>query len=204
MKLSCPAAALLESLGFGFFSLPLCNYFPHSLKSCWNGNSKNMYPESSPHVLALWNTTAGISCCVLQEAAALCGKPGTVEGSGIANSDGKAALVGRLCSRASPHRQGIDVKPGTRTSRCRRKRQPSVGAAEVRQGGWGNSALLRPWWPGGLGKPRSDSLLAVFESVTRVQVCKAVATGLTRDFGLSLSHSLPITWGQGAAWQEAY
>lgn len=31
-----------------------------------------MCPESSPHVLALWNTTTGISCCVLQELVSLC------------------------------------------------------------------------------------------------------------------------------------
>lgn len=48
--------------GLVLFFPPLCNCFPHSLKSCRNGKSTNMHPRNSPHVLALGHSTTGISC----------------------------------------------------------------------------------------------------------------------------------------------
>lgn len=58
-------------------------------------------------------------------------KPGTVEGLGIGNGHGKAALTGRFCHWASPQSPGIGVNPGMGSSWCCRQWWLSVSAPGV-------------------------------------------------------------------------
>lgn len=187
MKLSCPGSAVLESLGLGWvFFLPLCNYFPHSLKSCWNRNSKNMYPESSPHVLALWNTTTGISCCVLQEPAALCRERGPWRAGVLRTAREKLRSWGDPGVKAVPTGKGWRSTQGGGPPGA----AENSGCEGLPCAGWSISDLLHPWWSWwALGKPRSNSLLAVLERVTQVQICKAVGTDL---MGENLCDLLPV------------
>lgn len=177
MKFSCLAAAAWERLGFGFVFLPLCNYFPHSLKSCWNGRSTNMYPGSSPHVLALGDTTTGISCCVLEEPDNLCRNQGLWGAWELGTAMEKLLSWGHSATEpvqgweppgAAESGDGVELLQGSAlcsgASRLIQHQSHPPSASMVARGSWKNQV-----WPLVFQDLHFPRPLAVFDCVTQAQ-----------------------------------